>query len=62
MQNFNMYFRQSIVEEDAIRVPAGKAKTSFVDLRDAGEVAEIELLKDSLSNKTYELTGSENWI
>jgi uncharacterized protein YbjT (DUF2867 family) len=59
MQNFNMYFRQSIIEEDAIRLPAGKAKTSFVDLRDAGEVAAIELMKDTLKNKTYELTGQE---
>jgi uncharacterized protein YbjT (DUF2867 family) len=59
MQNFNMYFKQSIIEEDAIRLPAGKAKTSFVDLRDAGEVAEIELMKGELSNKTYELTGPD---
>jgi uncharacterized protein YbjT (DUF2867 family) len=59
MQNFNMYFRQSIVEEDAIRLPAGHAKTSFLDMRDAGEVAEIELLKDELENKTHELTGPE---
>jgi len=59
MQNFNMYFRQSLVEEDAIRLPAGKAKTSFVDLRDVGKVTEIELLKDELKNKTFELTGPE---
>lgn len=59
MQNFNMYFRQSIVEEDSIRLPAGKAKTSFVDLRDVGEIAHIELMRDALGCKTYELTGQE---
>ena len=59
MQNFNMYFRQSIIEEDAIRLPAGKAKTSFVDLRDIGEVAAIELTKEVLKNNTYQLTGPE---
>jgi uncharacterized protein YbjT (DUF2867 family) len=59
MQNFDMIFRQSIVEEDAIRLPAGTSKTSFVDVRDAGEVAEIELTKDTLKNKSYRLTGPE---
>jgi uncharacterized protein YbjT (DUF2867 family) len=59
MQNFNMYFRQSIVEENSIRLPAGKAKTSFVDLRDVGEIAHFELMRDALGCKTYELTGQE---
>ena len=59
MQNFNTYFRQSIVEEGAIRLPAGDARTSFLDIRDGGEAAEIELLKNQLENKTYQLTGKE---
>jgi len=60
MQNFNIYFRQCIIEENAIRLPAGKAKTSFVDLRDAGEAAKVELMKDELKNKTFQLTGPES--
>jgi len=59
MQNFNLYFRPSIVEEDTVRLPAGKTKTSFVDVRDVGEIAEKELTKDVLKNKTYQLTGPE---
>lgn len=59
MQNFNLYFRPSIVEEDAIRLPAGKTKTSLVDVRDVSEIAEKELTKDVLKNKTYQLTGPE---
>lgn len=59
MQHFNTYFRQSIVEEDAIKLPAGEARTSFLDLRDVSEAAEIELMKNQLENKTYQLTGNE---
>lgn len=59
MQHFNTYFRQSIIEEDAIRLPAGEARTSFLDLRDAAEVAEIELTKTQLENKTFLLTGND---
>ena len=59
MQYFNTYFRQSIIEDNAIKLPAGTAKTSFVDMRDVAEAASKLLLKDELKNHTYRLTGSE---
>ncbi|MFC2084057.1 NmrA family NAD(P)-binding protein [Bacteroidota bacterium] len=57
MQYFNTYFRAGIVEENVIKVPAGDSKTSFVDLRNVAEAASNLLLKDSLENKTFILTG-----
>ena len=59
MQYFNTYFRNSIIEDNAIKLPAGNAKTSFVDMRDVAESASKLLLEDELKNKTFRLTGSE---
>jgi uncharacterized protein YbjT (DUF2867 family) len=59
MQYFNTYFRPSIIEDNAIKLPAGSAKTSFVDVRDVAEAASKLLMQDELKNKTYRLTGSE---
>lgn len=59
-QNLNMFLLNEIAENDRIFVPAGKGKTSFVDLRDIGEVAAITLLDlESHRNKSYVLTGQE---
>ena len=41
-----------------IEVPAGNGKTSFIDVRDIGEVAKV-LIEDGHKFKTYDLTGSE---
>ena len=59
MQYFNTFFRKSILEDDLIQAPAGQAKTSFVDLRDVGEVGAHLLMQDKLKNRTYQLTGGE---
>jgi len=59
-QNLNMFLLNEIVEHDRIFVPAGKGKTSFVDLRDIGEVAAITLLEpESHCNESYVLTGQD---
>ncbi|WP_336783167.1 SDR family oxidoreductase [Paenibacillus illinoisensis] len=59
-QNLNMFLLNEIVEHDRIFVPAGKGKTSFVDLRDSGELAAITLLEpESHCNECYVLTGLE---
>jgi uncharacterized protein YbjT (DUF2867 family) len=57
MQYFNTYFRQIILDEGSIKLPAGRAKTSFVDIRDVAEAAAMLLNRDSQENKTYQLTG-----
>jgi len=59
MQNFKDLFRDLIVSENEIIVPAENAKTSFVDIRDVAEVAVKALFDDSLKNSTYKLTGKQ---
>ena len=59
MQNLSTTQRAEIRDRSEIYVPVGKAKTSFVDVRDIGEVAALALLKDGHANKNYDLTGAE---
>ena len=61
MQHFNDFLKGCVKEECAIRVPAGDAKASFIDLRDVAEAAATLLLKDIHNNITYTLTGSKNY-
>jgi len=60
MQNFKDLFRDLIVAENQITVPADNAKICFVDVRDVAEVAVKALADDELRNKTYELTGKQS--
>ncbi len=61
------FFTQNIVNQhgDELRndntlyVPAGKGKTSFIDVRDIGEVAAKCLTEYGHRNHAYTLTGSE---
>jgi uncharacterized protein YbjT (DUF2867 family) len=59
MQYFSTYFRQSIIDEGLIKMPAQNARTSFVDMRDVADAAKILLLKDNLDSTTYTLTGKK---
>lgn len=59
MQNLNTTQRQDIKENSNLFVPAGKGKTSFIDVRDLGTVANLALTQDVHANKAYDLTGSE---
>ncbi len=59
MQNFNDIFRDLIISENQITVPAENAKTSFVDIRDVAEVAVKALTDETLKNNTYKLTGKQ---
>jgi uncharacterized protein YbjT (DUF2867 family) len=59
MQNLDTFYRDDIRVRDEIFVPAGKAKTSFIDVRDIGAVAGMALCEDGHLNRAYELTGSE---
>lgn len=59
MQNLNTTHRKEIKERSEIFVPVGKAKTSFIDVRDIGSVAAVTLTKEGHAEKNYDLTGSE---
>lgn len=59
MQNLDTTHRADIVEYDDIFIPAGKAKTAFIDARDIGAVAAHVLTTPGHDNQAYELTGNE---
>ncbi len=59
MQNLSTTHRHEIKDHDEIFVPAGKGKTSFIDVRDIASVAALTLYEPGHLNKAYELTGTE---
>jgi uncharacterized protein YbjT (DUF2867 family) len=59
MQNLNTVHRAEIRDLDEIYVPVGKARTSFIDVRDIGAVAATCLTQTGHENKAYDLTGPE---
>ncbi len=59
MQNLDTFYRDDIRLRDELFVPAGKAKTSFVDVRDIGAVTGMALTEDGHRNAIHTLTGSE---
>jgi uncharacterized protein YbjT (DUF2867 family) len=60
MQNLDTTHRADIVEYDDIFIPAGNAKTAFVDARDLGAVAAHVLTTPGHKDKAYDLTGKES--
>jgi len=59
MQNLDTTQLQDIKENSDLFVPAGRGKTSFIDVRDIAAVAALTLTQDGHVNKAYNLTGSE---
>ncbi|MBC7475609.1 MAG: SDR family oxidoreductase [Candidatus Sericytochromatia bacterium] len=59
MQNLSTTHSQDIKENSEIFIPAGKGKTSFIDVRDIAEVSSLALSELGHKNKAYELTGSQ---
>lgn len=57
MQNLSTTHRDDIRERGDVFVPAGKGKTSFIDVRDIAEVAVMALTEPGHENKAYPLTG-----
>jgi uncharacterized protein YbjT (DUF2867 family) len=57
MQNFNTFWIQGIREQGKILLPAGKAKTSFIDSKDISAVVAKLLTTDKFDNKDFDLTG-----
>lgn len=60
MQNFNTFWVQGIKEQGKILLPAGKAKTSFIDTRDISAVIAKLLTTDKHDNQAFDLSGPED--
>jgi uncharacterized protein YbjT (DUF2867 family) len=58
-QNIATAYRQDIVEDDRIYVPAGDGLVAFIDARDIGEVAAACLCENGHEMRGYHLTGPE---
>ncbi|AFY92521.1 NAD(P)H-binding protein [Chamaesiphon minutus] len=57
-QNIGSAYRQDIVNDDRIFVPAGSGRVAFLDVRDLAEVAANALVDPATyRGKTYTLTG-----
>lgn len=59
MQNLLSQHGDELRKEKKIEVPAGRGKTSFIDVRDIGEVAAKVLTEDGHRFNAYALTGNE---
>ncbi len=60
MQNFNTYDLESIKSQNAMYMPAGEAKASFVDTRDIAALAAAGLIDPKHHGKSYTVTGPES--
>jgi len=59
MQNLSTTHRDEIKDQNEIFVPAGRGKTSFIDVRDIAAVAALTLTEAGHANRIYELTGDQ---
>jgi len=59
MQNLSTTHRAEVRDQSEIFVPAGRGKTSFIDVRDLAEVAAKTLTEPGHTFKAYPLTGAE---
>lgn len=61
-QNLEAAYRDDIVRDDRVYVPAGRGRVAFIDLRDVGALtADVILDPDSHKGQSYDLTGSRAW-
>ncbi|MCW5850372.1 MAG: SDR family oxidoreductase [Anaerolineae bacterium] len=59
MQNLSTTHRDDIRQWGDILAPAGRGKTSFIDVRDIAAVAAKTLTEPGHANRAYSLTGAE---
>ena len=59
LQNFNTFWIQDINLKNKIRLPAGDAKTSFIDARDIAATAAKLLTCEKFNQQAFDLTGPE---
>lgn len=57
MQNFQTFWIQGILEKGKILLPAGNAKTSFIDAKDISAVVAKLLTSEEFENKAFDITG-----
>jgi len=60
MQNFHTFWRHGIATQNAILLPVGDARTSFIDARDIAAVAATLLTTTAHQNQAFDLTGGES--
>lgn len=61
-QNLASAYRDNILQDDRLYLPAGNGKVAFVDLRDVGEVAaQILTSLTEHAGMTYTLTGPQSY-
>ena len=58
-QNIGSAYRQDIVEDDRIFIPAGEGQVAFIDARDIGKVAALVLTQEGHRGQAYHLTGPQ---
>lgn len=58
-QNLADAYREDIVAEGRLYVPAGRGRVAFVDVRDVAEVAARTFLEPALRGQAWTLTGPE---
>ena len=59
LQNFVTFWGHGIKHQRAIELPAGSAKTSFIDTDDVARVAARLLTSSEFDNRDFDLTGPE---
>lgn len=59
MQNFNTFWLHGITHANAIQLPTGSAKGSFIDARDIAAVASELLQRSDFDGQAFDLTGGE---
>lgn len=59
MQNLDTLHADDLRERDELFVPAGRGKTSFIDVRDLGDLGAHALLTAGSETRAWDLTGSE---
>jgi uncharacterized protein YbjT (DUF2867 family) len=59
MQNFHTFWLHGINTQGKILLPAGKARTSFIDARDIADVVVRLLTTDDLNNQAFDITGPQ---
>jgi uncharacterized protein YbjT (DUF2867 family) len=58
-QNYLIYTRASIINDNAIYLPLGSGKLSLVDIRDVATIATVGLTHSGHENQKYLITGSQ---
>lgn len=58
-QNLSTTHQAEIRDRSRLMIPAGKSRTSFIDVRDIGEAAARVLRESDHNQRAYTLTGSE---